>query len=80
MRNPFTLTASRMISCNGSLMHERCSCFQFHPGRRQQQTFIQSLMMRGFTRLKADDDLLDLHEMCRTLHTCRTIYVCSIGW
>ena len=45
------------------------------PAAGQQQTFIQSLMTRGFTRLKADDDLLDLHDVVPELHTCRTLYV-----
>jgi excinuclease ABC subunit A len=32
------------------------------PSRKQEEAFIQSLLTRGFTRLKAGDDILDLHE------------------
>lgn len=34
------------------------------PSRRQEEAFIQSLLTRGFTRLKAGDDIFDLHAPC----------------
>ena len=32
------------------------------PSEKQEPAFIQSLLTRGFTRLKVGDELMDLHE------------------
>ena len=45
------------------------------PTAAQQPGLIQSLLTRGFTRLKADEELLDLHEPAPALQTRRTLYV-----
>jgi excinuclease ABC subunit A len=46
------------------------------PSLKQEPLFIQSLLTRGFTRLKAADDILDLHETApSTLHSRSTLHV-----
>lgn len=46
------------------------------PSADSEQGFIQSLLVRGYTRIKADDEILDLHERTPPkLHTYSTLYV-----
>lgn len=46
------------------------------PSPNQEQSFIQSLLTRGFARLKTAEDILDLHEAGHVpLHACPSLYV-----
>ena len=46
------------------------------PSHKQEPVFIQSLLTRGFTRLKAGDDIFDLQEGTQpSLHTHKSLYV-----
>jgi len=46
------------------------------PSRKEEAAFAQSLLTRGFTRLKANEDVIDLHEVTQpSLHTCPALYV-----
>jgi excinuclease ABC subunit A len=46
------------------------------PSVESEQGFIESLLVRGLTKLKADDDILDLHESTPPkLHRYSTLYV-----
>jgi len=46
------------------------------PSPKQEPVFIQSLLTRGFARLKAGDDILDLHEAQRySLHRYQSLHV-----
>ncbi|MBA5867640.1 MAG: excinuclease ABC subunit A [Nitrospira sp. CR1.3] len=46
------------------------------PAAKQEHGFLQSLLTRGFTRLKAGDDILDLHEIQQpSLRQYRSLYV-----
>ena len=43
---------------------------------RRDQAFVQSLLTRGFTRVKTTDDVLDLHEIGQpSLHKCRSLFI-----
>ena len=46
------------------------------PSAKLEQTLIHSLLTRGFTRVKAGDEILDLHESTHpSLHKLRSIHV-----
>ncbi|HSE57644.1 MAG TPA: hypothetical protein VLA99_03000, partial [Nitrospiraceae bacterium] len=46
------------------------------PSAESEQSVVESLLVRGYTRIKADDEILDLHEGKPTeLHTYTTLYV-----
>ena len=46
------------------------------PSRKEEAAFIQSLLTRGFTRVKAGDDIIDLHDSeAPSLHKCSTLFI-----
>ncbi|MBH0202697.1 MAG: excinuclease ABC subunit UvrA [Nitrospira sp.] len=46
------------------------------PLRKEEAALVQSLLTRGFTRLKAGDDMIDLHEVdTPSLHKCSTLFL-----
>ena len=46
------------------------------PSRKEEAAFVQSLLTRGFTRLKTQDDVIDLHEVDKpSLHKCSSIHI-----
>ncbi len=46
------------------------------PSPKEESAFIQSLLTRGFTRIKTTDDVLDLHEIGQPLlHKCPSLFI-----
>ena len=46
------------------------------PSRKEEATFAQSLRTRGFTRVKASDDIIDLHEVdAPSLHRLSSLFI-----
>lgn len=46
------------------------------PSRKEEAALVQSLLTRGFTRLKAGDDIIDLHDVeTPSLHTCSALFI-----
>jgi excinuclease ABC subunit A len=46
------------------------------PSAKEEAAFIQSLLTRGFTRIKTNDDVLDLHDFGQaSLHTFPSLYI-----
>ena len=46
------------------------------PSRKEEAALAQSLLTRGFTRIKAGDDLIDLHEVDKpSLHRCLSLFI-----
>ncbi len=46
------------------------------PSAKEEATFVQSLLTRGFTRLKTQDDVIDLHEAGEfRLHKSHSLYI-----
>ena len=46
------------------------------PSRKEEAAFVQSLLTRGFTRIKAGDELIDLHEVDKPLlHKCPSLFI-----
>lgn len=46
------------------------------PSRKEEAAFVQSQLTRGFTRLKAGDDIIDLHDVeTPSLHTCSALFI-----
>ncbi len=46
------------------------------PSRKDEAALIQSLLTRGFARIKAGDEVIDLHDVDRpSLHTCPSLFI-----
>ncbi len=46
------------------------------PSRKEEAALVSSLLTRGFTRMKAGDDIIDLHDVeAPSLHTCPTLFI-----
>jgi len=46
------------------------------PSRKEEAALIQSLLTRGFARIKAGDEVIDLHDDDRpSLHTCPLLFI-----
>ncbi|MGE3978684.1 MAG: excinuclease ABC subunit UvrA, partial [Nitrospira sp.] len=46
------------------------------PSRKEEAVLIQSLLTRGLTRIKAGEDIIDLHEVAApSLHTCPSLFI-----
>ena len=46
------------------------------PLRKEEAALVQSLLTRGFARIKAGDDIIDLHDVeAPSLHTCSALFV-----
>jgi excinuclease ABC subunit A len=46
------------------------------PSRKEEAVLIQSLLTRGFTRIKAGDDIIDLHDVAApSLHKCPSLFI-----
>ncbi|NGZ02215.1 MAG: excinuclease ABC subunit A [Nitrospira sp. WS238] len=46
------------------------------PSAKQEASFVQSLLTRGFTRIKTNDDVLDLHDVGQpSLHKCSDLFI-----
>jgi len=46
------------------------------PSRKEEAALAQSLLTRGFTRIKSGDDLIDLHEVDKpSLHKCPSLFI-----